>query len=255
MTIISRPTRREAQKTGFSLWYEKLIALLALINLILVFFDLNYIPLRNFWLHGRVQLLIKIGRLELELPQEPLKILPFRVSDWYDWVKGIEPYRDTKQYLQRVEDLENQVNQIGLPNLDDTILKDLRDRSVKIIETNPFLIAKKTGTLERIKNKMRRHIFDTREASATKAFSIFWSREYLTQKGVRQELNFFDRDIKPLMETNYFRPVGENSEFVDNFGLIDLPFSLIFVLDFLARTWYISRRSTGVSWTDAMLWR
>ena len=253
--MIAREAQKEAKKTFFILWYERVIALLALFNLMLVLFDLNYISLRNFWLHGKVQLLIKIGRLELELPQEPLKILPFRVSDWYDWVKGIEPYRDTKQYLQRVEDLENQIIQVGMPNLDDTILEDLRDRSVKMIETNPFLIARKTGTLERIKNKMRRHIFNTREASATEAFNIFWSREYLIQKGVRQELNFFDRDIKPLIETNFYRPVGENGEFVDNFGLIDLPFSLIFVLDFLVGTWYISRRRTGVSWTDAMLWR
>ena len=91
MSIISRATRRWTKKTGVGLWYERLIALLALSNLILVFFDLNYIPLRDFWLHGRVQLLIKVGPLELELPQEPLKILPFRVTDWYDWVKAIEP--------------------------------------------------------------------------------------------------------------------------------------------------------------------
>ena len=255
MTIIPKRTRKWSKQSGVSLWYEKLVALLAFINLILVFFDLSYIPLRDFWLHGRVQLFIKVGPLELEIPQEPLKILPFRVSKWYDWVKGIEPHRDTEQYLKRVEDLDNRINQVGLQNLDDKILKDLRDRSVEMIETNPFLIANKTGTLERIKNKMRLHIFGTRDASSKEAFRTFWSREYLTKKGVRQELNFFDREIKPLIETNYYRPVGENGEFVNNFGLIDLPFSIIFVLDFLARTWYISRRRTGVSWTDAMLWR
>ena len=254
LTMTSKPTRRWTNKTGLSLWYEKAIALLALSNLILVLFDLNYIPLRDFWLHGKVQLLIKVGRLELKLPTEPLKILPFRVTDWYDWVKGVEPYRDTKLYLQRVEELENQINRVGLPNLDDTILADLRDRSIQIIERNPFIIARKTGTLERIKNRMRRHIFSTREASATEAFKRFWSREYLAENGIRQELNFFYRDIKPLIETNYFRPVGENGKFVDNFGLLDLPFSLIFLVDFLARTWYISRRRIGVSWTDAMLW-
>ena len=255
MTIIPRPTRKWSKKSGFKLWYNKSITLLALINLVLVFFDLKYIPLRDFWLHGRVQLLIKIGRLELKLPQEPLKILPFRVTDWYDWVKAIEPQRDTKQYLQQVEDLDNLVNQVGLANLDDAILKDLRARSVDMIETNPFQIANRTGTLARIKNKMRRHIFGTREASAREAFRIFWSPEYLTKQGVRQELNFFARQIKPLMETNFYRPVGENGQFIDNFGLIDLPFSIIFVLDFLARTWYISRHRTGVSWADAMLWR
>ena len=255
MTIIPRPTRKWAKKSGLSLWYERSIAVLALINLILVFFDLSYITLRDFWLHGRVQLFIKVGTLELEIPQEPLQILPFRVTDWYDWVKAIEPNRDTEQYLERVEDLDNRVNQVGLQNLDDKFLRDLRDRSVYMIETNPFQLANKTGTLERIKNKMRRHIFGTREESSKEAFRIFWSREYLKQKGVRQELNFFDREIKPLIETNYYRPVGENGEFVDNFGLIDLPFSIIFLLDFLARTWYISRRRTEVSWTDAMLWR
>ena len=36
--------------------------------------------------------------------------------------------RDTKQYLKRVEDLDNQVKQVGLPNLEDKILKDLRAR-------------------------------------------------------------------------------------------------------------------------------
>ncbi len=165
MTIIPRPTRKWSKKSGFKLWYNKSITLLALINLVLVFFDLKYIPLRDFWLHGRVQLLIKIGRLEFKLPQEPLKILPFRVTDWYDWVKAIEPQRDTKQYLQQVEDLDNLVNQVGLANLDDAILKDLRARSVDMIETNPFQIANRTGTLARIKNKMRRHIF-------TKAYMI-----------------------------------------------------------------------------------
>ena len=255
MTIIPRPNRKWAKKSDLNLKYEKSLALLALINLILVFFDLCYIPLRDFWLHGRVQLFIKVGRLELELPQEPLKILPFRVTNWYDWVKAIEPHRDTEQYLKQVENLDNQVNQIGWQNLDDKILKDLRARSREMIETNPFQIANKTGTLARIKNKMRLHIFDTKEASSKEAFNIFWSREYLTKKGIRQELNFFDREIIPLIETNYYRPVGENGQLVDNFGLIDLPFSTIFVLDFLARTWYISRRRTGVSWTDAMLWR
>ncbi|MGK7894207.1 MAG: hypothetical protein AB4372_11410 [Xenococcus sp. (in: cyanobacteria)] len=243
------------KKVSLSLWYEKFIALLALLNLILVFFDLNYISLRDFWLHGRVQPLIKIGRLELRVPPEPLKVLPFPITDWYDWVKAIEPYRDTQQYLQRVEDFENQVNQVGLQNLDDEILADLRDRSIEMIETNPFIIARKTGTLERIKNKMRHHIYGKTDASAKEAFNIFWSREYLADNGVRQELNFFDWDIKPLIETNYYRPVGETGKFVDNFGLLDLPFSIIFLLDFLARSWYISRRRNDVSWTDAMLWR
>jgi len=58
-----------------------------------------------------------------------------------------------------------------------------------------------------------------------------------------------------LMETNYFRPIGENGKPVDNFHLIDWLFFMPFLLDFLVRSWFISRRRTGVSWLEAMTWR
>ncbi len=238
------------------------MASLALLNLLLVIFDLSYIPLRDFWLKGKVQLLVKIGTFEEEFPQQPLKVLPLRVSDWYDWVKGIEPYQDTKQYLERVEELNSQINQVALEQeternlqLTDDMLAELRSLSIEMIESNPFQVANKTGTLERIKNKMRLHVFGTKDASAKESFQVFWSREYLKENGFREELNFFDREIKPLMETNYFRPVGENGEPVDNFSLLDLFFFPLFLIDFLSRTWFISRRHTGLSWFDAMLWR
>jgi polyhydroxyalkanoate synthesis regulator protein len=261
------PIKRAIVLLG-SFW-NKGIALLALANLILVLFDLTYIPLRNFWLQGRVQLFIKIGPIEREFPDTPLQILPFRVTDWYDWVKGIEPYRDTEDYLQRVEDLNNKVDRVAVePSQQsqqgnsqtqeetiDAILKDLRDRSAEIIDTNPFLVANKTGILERIKNKMRDRVFGTEDASSKEAFETFWSKEYLEKKGFRQELNFFEREIQPLIETNYYRPVGENGEPVDNFGLLDFPFFAVFLFDFLVRTFLIARRHTGVSWFDAMLWR
>ncbi len=238
------------------------MASLALLNLLLVIFDLSYIPLRDFWLQGKIQLLVKIGTFEQEFPQHPVKVLPLRVSDWYDWVKGIEPYRDTKQYLERVEELNSQINQVALQreterNLQQTddLLAELRSLSIEMIETNPFQIANKTGTLERIKNKMRLHVSGDKDASAKKSFQVFWSREYLKENGFREELNFFDREIKPLIETNYFRPVGENGEPVNNFILLDLLFFPLFLIDFLSRTWFISRRHTGLSWFDAMLWR
>ena len=249
-------------------WLEKIVALLALANYILVLFDLSYIPLRDFWLQGRLQIFIKIGPIEQEFPEQPIKILPFPVTDWYDWVKGIEPYRETEQYLQRVEDLNDKINQQALQppaelkqngkesgeSIDD-ILKDLQERSIDMVEQNPFQIANKTGTLERIKNKMRQHVFDTEDASAKKSFTTFWSRENLSKKGAIEELNYFNQEIAPLIETNYFRPVGENGRPVDNFGLLDFLFFNIFLIDFLLRTWYISYRYTGVNWFDAMLWR
>lgn len=254
-------------------WFEKIMALIVLINYILVIFDLTYIPMRDFWLQGRVQAFIKFGKFEEEFPEKPLKILPPSVSDFitqYDVIKGIEPYRDTTQYLQQVEELNQAVNQIinqqaftsettdqneqAIQEID-MILAGLRRQSAEMITENPFQIANKTGTLERIKNKMREHVFETEESSAKEAFYTFWSEENFRRNGWREELNYFEQEIRPLIATNYFRPVGENGEPINNFGLIDFPFFLIFLTEFLARTWYISRRHTGVTWFDAMLWR
>ena len=77
----------------------------------------------------------------------------------------------------------------------------------------------------------------------------------MSKNGFRRELNFFDNQIKPLIETNYFRIVGENGEFINNFPLLDFPFFVIFLLEFLIRTWLISRHHKGVTWFAAMLWR
>ena len=47
----------------------------------------------------------------------------------------------------------------------------------------------------------------------------------------------------------------ENGQFVDYFEVLYFPFSLVFGLEFMTRTWLIRRRHTGLSWLDAMLWR
>ena len=104
------------QRLKLSLWFERGMALIAAVNLGLVFFDITYIPLRDFWLQGRVQLFFKAGPIEYKFPEEPLKILAFPVTQYYDWVKGIEPYIDTAQYLNRVDDFDAKRDEILKPS-------------------------------------------------------------------------------------------------------------------------------------------
>ncbi|MEC4984853.1 MAG: hypothetical protein SAJ37_20875 [Oscillatoria sp. PMC 1068.18] len=241
--------RREARR---NLWFERAMAIIATINFLVVLFDVTYLPLRNFWLQGRIQLFsFKVGPFETE--GIPIQVPLPPVTAGYDWVKGIEPYRDTEQYLARVEELEDQVIATSLRSPEvEQILADLRERSVDMIETNPFQIANKTGTLEKIKNEMREYL---EEEFAKDAFQNFWTQEYLEREGFTNSLTFFNTEIKPLLETNFYRPLGENGEFVDNFALFDFAFEVMFFLEFLARTWFISSRRKGISWFDAMLWR
>ncbi len=210
------------------------MAIVATANLGLVAFDLTYVQWRDFWFR-RVPI----------------------VTQRYDPIKGIEPHRDTTQYLQAVDALKQELQQGGLQNPQVAQrLRELRDLSTEMIETNPFAVANKSGALEKIKNRMREQIFgQRRNESARQAFNQFWSADYLQQKGVDNQLQFFDREIRPLMTVNYYRTIGENGELTDRFWQLDLPFVALFGLEFLARTFYLSRRHKSLSWFDAMLWR
>jgi len=239
-----------------NLWFEKLMALLAVINLLIVTFDLSYVPLRDFWLSGQVTL-GGINTAYIQLEGIELDLLPDNISQLvtqYDVVKDIVPNRDTEAYLAKVEKLEQELTVNGVNSTAaKTLFDDLRQESVEMIETNPFAEASKTGSLERIKNTMRSHL-PNQEDSAKTAFKEFWTTTHFATQ-TTEELAFFQKEIKPLIEMNYYRFIGENGGYVDYFGLIDFPFGILFGLEFLGRSWFISRRKVGVSWLDAMLWR
>lgn len=255
MTIVKRFPRKTRKYRPY-LWLERLMALVAVVNLAIVAFDLTYIPMRDFWLSGQVTV-GKIHSAYVKLDGIKLDLIPENVSQFiikYDVVKGIIPNRDTEEYLDKVEQLKQELTNRDIDSpVAKNLLGDLRRRSIEIIQTDAFSEANKTGSLERIKNKIRSHL-PNKENSAKTAFWQFWTADHFQGK-ITQELNFFDTDIKPLFKTNYYRIIGENGGFVNYFGLIDFPFGVIFALDFFGRTWLISRRRTGVSWLDAMLWR
>lgn len=250
----------------FCEWYldrifiSKIMAILSSLNLLVVAFDLTYIPLRDIWLNGVVTIgKFKIGPYKYE--GIPLTILPPKlrtIITQYDIIKGIEPHRDTEAYLREVDLLEKKIKLYGL-NSPQTreVLGNLRQLSLQMITQNTFAIANKSGTLEIIKNRMRDHMnnyIDNPEDSSTLAFNSFWTEEHL-KRDVKKQLTFFDKEIRPLIKTNFFRPLGENGEFVDYFSLVDFPFFVIIFTDFLIRCLGISIRYNGVNFKDAIFWR
>ncbi|MBW4681383.1 MAG: hypothetical protein KME19_14885 [Microcoleus vaginatus WJT46-NPBG5] len=211
-------------------WWAKLSALIALFNLALVLFNITYIPLRDFYLR--------------QLPG---------VVAVYDPVKGIEPHPVTVKYLNTVDQLSAQLPQAGLPEAQtQQLLEDLRNQSATIIDENPFLVPAKVGTFAQIKRRMAEHLGTN---SAKGAFQKFWSAEYLSQAGSQSQLVFFNNQIRPLMEANYFRQVDSYGRFIDNFWRIDLVFITFFGAEYLSRTFLLSRRFPRLSWGDCMVRR
>lgn len=205
------------------------MALIATVNLGLVLFDLSYVPWRDFYF----KYFYDLTRI-------------------YDPIKGIEPHRETQNYLNKVQLLHTQVQTSLQSPQTAALLQELRRLSVEMIDDNPFAEANKTGTLEKIKNRMRDRIG---KESSRESFTIFWSQAHLSNGRYQQEIDFFNQKIKPLIAANYYRQVGENGEFIDDFWQIDLAFIVLFGLDFLIRIWSIKRRHASFSWTEAILWR
>ncbi|MGB3137013.1 MAG: hypothetical protein WBB18_09440, partial [Nodosilinea sp.] len=238
MAALSRPrrsARREFSKYDVrrpkTLWFERLMAAVALLNLVLVIVDLSYIPLRDQY----------------------LRFLP-RLTTWYgETFKGIEPHRFTANYLATVDELEDQVAQTGLASAQaQSILLDLQQQSAAMIAENPFQVANRSGNLEQIKNEIRDR---TGLESATNSFAEFWSSDYLSEAGFSSEMAFFKDDIQPLVETNFFRHIAVHGGSVDLFWRIDVWFNLLFGLELLARGIYLDRRYKNFTWHDAILWR
>lgn len=225
-----KPTPRHASVRR-GLWFERLMAMIALVNLLLVIFDLSYVRFRDLY----------------------LKVAP-DFTWWYgSTFKGMEPERSTVAYLDTVDELTGQVAQTGLQSADAAaLLTSLRDQSTQMIDENPFVLANKSGTLEMIKEKMRERVG---AESSKQAFNTFWSRDYLLQHRFDRELNFFTTDIQPLMETNYYRHIGFDGGPLDWFWKIDVWFIGIFAVELLARTFYLNRRYKNFTWLDALLTR
>jgi hypothetical protein len=214
-----------------TLWFERLMAIAALLNLVLVIGDLSYIPLRDLY----------------------LRFLP-GVTTWYgETFKGIEPHRFTANYLATVDDLERQVSETGVTSpAAQAILADLQQQSAAMISENPFQLANRSGNLERAKNSLRDRMGNE---SATQSFIEFWSVDHLTTAGFPGEIAFFNRDIRPLINTNFFRRTAVHGGFIDWFWRIDIWFNLLFALELLARSIYLDRRYKNFTWRDAILWR
>ncbi len=225
------------------------MALWAAVNLLWVGFDLTYIPLRNFWLQ----------RTLYPLPSLPLRLpLPFLpdVTPLVDPIKGIEPHRETQAYLEQFQRLDQALLQ-GPPGRPTAEQERLLARQVKLtqqmIDSNPFLAANASGTLEKIKNLLRQR---SDQSSAKQAAATLLGPDWLERHPWGGERIFWQEKVLPLVATNYWRSIDENGQPTDHFWFYDLvAFQSVFALDILLRALRARRRLPGLSWRDALLRR
>ncbi|NET77143.1 hypothetical protein [Okeania sp. SIO1F9] len=207
-------------------------------------------------------------------------ILLYEPKLQYDLIKGIEPFRDSQNYLIAVSELKILLEKKGLEEEEiEPLLKELRGHSTELIDRDyDFQIVNQILVLTQIKYRMKQHIYSQipdsnvnltptiqilqslnllqylapeillADKSSKIAFNTFWSRQHLERYQWEQELDFFSENIQFLMHSFYFRDLGKDGEFVDRFWLVDLPWMIIFWIEFIGRTLLISCRSNLSLW-------
>lgn len=241
---LSQPSNR------FWKGWDRFVALWAVVNVVWVVVDFTYVPLRPFWLQRTLH----------PIPALPwavsLPLLP-NITPWMDGLKGIEPHRETQKFITEFErmDLGMQGYQPGAPlsPSQEKSLQRLVALSHQMIDTNPFQSTAGSGTLEKIKNRLR---LRADRDSSKESVTLLLSKEWLRNHSWEEERKFWKNDVLPLVARNYWRSIDQNGRPTDHFWRTDLLlFQSVFLLDILLRTIRLRRRLPGLSWRDAFLRR
>lgn len=250
---MARPRWHETlSRPSNSFWkgWDQFVALWAVLNLAWVVVDLTYVPLRPFWLQRTLN---------------PIPSLPFAVSlplvpditPWMDRLKGIEPHRETQTFIQEFEKTDGLMQRYRqgspLSVQQKKSLSHLVALSHQMIDTDPFQSTAGSGTLEKIKNRLRwRADLDSSKESVSLLLSDQWFKTHSWEA----ERRFWKNDVLPLVARNYWRSIDQNGQPTDHFWRTDLLlFQSVFLLDILLQTIRLRRKLPGLSWRDAFLRR
>ncbi|MFM7268893.1 MAG: hypothetical protein ACKOZT_09965 [Cyanobium sp.] len=233
------------------LW-DRFVALWAALNLLVVLFDITYLPLRSFWLQRN---LYPLPSVPLAIP---LTALP-DITPWVDPIKGIEPHRETSAFLRQFQELDAAMGTLpaagqSLPGpAQQALLRRQLAAMVQMIDTNPFQASGATATLEKIKARLRQR---ADQDSAKQAAALLLAPERFSLHPWSEERRFWTTQVNPLVATNYWRSLDENGRPTDHFWRYDLLlFQSVFALDILLRAVRMRRRLPGLRWREAFLRR
>jgi hypothetical protein len=168
----------------------------------------------------------------------------------WDPVLGIEPHPLTDALIDRAAETEQLLElDPAAPGLQD-LLFDLETLTTRIFLEDPFLRSGQTENLAAIWTTMARETGKT--ASSAKNPEIvadvahdFWSA---TPELLRHRFDLFDQQIEPRLAVNYFRGFDLDGHLIDNFWKIDLPFLILFWIEFMVRWFLAIRRHTYARW-------
>ncbi len=230
MGLLTRFRAFRRRLTPRLLW-DLLMVYLATINVGLILFDLTYLWLRPHY----------------------FRHLPV-VTRIYDPVKGIESHPLTSRYLELTDELTAIVPPTSTPeDLEprrgeiEPRLAELRVLSREMLEDSPFERSGQTRAFNAVKAALgtELRIEGLQPRTAGEGFELYWSWD---AERLPARLARFDSQARRHFAINFYRAYDLGGKLTDHFWLIDLPFLVIFTIEFYTGWFLAVRRKTYAKW-------
>lgn len=212
--------------TARSLW-DLFMVWVVCINLGLILFDLSYLWLRPTY----------------------FRYVPVVTRIW-DPVLGIEPHPLTGELAEKADVAARLLELDPSSTALETTLEDLRALSLRVFIENPFERSGQSGALDAIKETMARETGLPSNQLRNPEVLAEIARDYWRKPPelLRHRLDLYEEQIEPRLAVNYFRSFDLDGRLVDNFWKIDLPFLIVFWIEFFTRWGLAIRRRRYARW-------
>ncbi len=221
--LLSRAKQIRARVTPALLWDAGMLNL-AFFNLFLISFDFSYLWLRSSY----------------------VDYVPF-VARLYDPVKGIEPDPLVAGFVELVDELEAATADEERTR----ILDELSRLTEEVSRYEPFVRSGQVQELRLLDGRIRAYVgeltgVDAGDLPSRGLFARLWVPESAAE--LERTLEFFDEEIRPVFAVAYRRELDRTGEHADYGWLIDLPFLVLFSIEFYG-SWLVAvRRRTYPRW-------
>jgi len=219
--------RKLPRRSKLRLAWDLFMVWVALINLWMILFDLTYLWLRPTY----------------------VTYIPV-VSRIYDPVKGIEPHPLTEEMHEQLEATEAELVRDPRSSEIAREVTRLRELTVRIVRENPFERAGQGNAIEIIKDRLAESIDRTGDALAdpdelNRAAEAFWPDD---PNALLARFQNLDPKIARALRLNYYRGYDLRGRPIDHFWLLDLPFLILFWIEFSVRWILALKRRTYARW-------
>ncbi len=216
-----------SRRSKLRLAWDVFMVWVAIINLWMILFDLSYLWLRPTY----------------------FTYVPV-VTRLYDPVKGIEPHPLTEALLEQIDVTKAQLESNRFSPTIPEHVERLRELSFRVLIENPFARSGMNRADDIFKEKLSAGIGRTGDALVDpeiirEAVDAHWPAQPVD---LLVRIENVDPRLMRGLKLNYYRTFNVDGRLTDHFWILDLPFLILFWIEFTVRWIFAVKRKTYSRW-------